>query len=241
MIAQLILSLWLASGQAADGSPRAEEQFHEGLKAYDAHAYARALTLFESAYAVSPLPEIQFDIAQTYRALGDCKKAVDHFDRFLSAVPSDDPLAERARSRRQELLACARGDATEARAESLPRALPVAETAVAAPEPSASIRIASVAPSRTVGTGRQVARVGCAGGAGATLAAGLAGAILELQAQSTQQTVALTSTWDSAAQRADERGKTLAETGTVLLISAGVLALGTAAACWIGWSGQHRD
>ena len=91
-------------------APDAEALFREGLKAYDAKQYARAIESFEAAHRLSPLPEILFDIAMARRALGDCPRAAEGFDAFIAAAPADDPLLARARARRAELDACANGD-----------------------------------------------------------------------------------------------------------------------------------
>jgi hypothetical protein len=259
VVVPLTIYVMLAGAQVLDVAPQtpsgdgsaerrvdqstAETLFHDGLKAYDAHAYPRALTFFEAAYALSPLPEIQFDIAQSYRALGACQQAVEHFDMFLSAVSADDPLAARARSRRQELLPCARPDRPAAKSEQVAEAPAPLAHHLELDAPMVSAHPVSVlsSPPQAAGGRRAIARAGCTAGIGATLAAGLAGGIFDLQAHSTQQTVALTTTWDAAAERADERGRTLAEVGTGLLISAAILAVGTAAVCWTGWSGRSAE
>ena len=102
-----------AAAPAAD----AEALFREGLKAYDAKQYARAIESFEAAHRLSPLPEILFDIAMARRALGDCPGAAEGFDAFIAAAPADDPLLARARARRAELEACAKGDGGGAAAQ----------------------------------------------------------------------------------------------------------------------------
>src|SRR5215831_2964538 len=66
--------------------PRTEEGqalFQEGVAAYDAHDYSRAIDRFRAAYRVANAPEILFDIGQAYRAMGDCRQAFDHFNAFM--------------------------------------------------------------------------------------------------------------------------------------------------------------
>ena len=111
MIAALASVLLLRGGRRPPpAAGDAEALFREGLKAYDAKQYARAIESFEAAHKLSPLPEILFDIAMARRALGDCPRAADGFDAFIAAAPADDPLLARARARRAELDACANGD-----------------------------------------------------------------------------------------------------------------------------------
>lgn len=230
-----------ATAHSSESSPAdAEQLFHEGLKAYDEHAYVRALRLFERAYVLSQLPEIQFDIAQAYRALGDCRKAEEHFDAFLNSVPPDDPLAARARSRRQQLSACAGEPAVADSAPTEPiasRTAPAVRLDLAVPDRVRG-HIPGLVVSEKPRSERTLSKLACAGAVGAAVAAGLAGGLFELQAKSTEESVALVETWDTAAQRADERGQTLAQTGEVLLLSAGILAAGAMAMCWVGWSGR---
>jgi outer membrane protein assembly factor BamD (BamD/ComL family) len=103
MISALAFLLYLAEATAAPAAGDAETLFREGLKAYDAKQYARAIESFEAAHRLSPLPEILFDIAMARRARGDCQRAVEGFDAFIAAAPADDPLLARARARRAEL------------------------------------------------------------------------------------------------------------------------------------------
>src|SRR4029079_3589823 len=95
-IGALVSVLLLAEGAAVPAADDAETLFREGLEAYDAKQYARAIEAFEAAHKVSPLPEIQYDIAMARRAIGDCRGAADGFDAFIAAASPEDPLLSRA-------------------------------------------------------------------------------------------------------------------------------------------------
>jgi hypothetical protein len=90
-----------------EARPSGEELFRRGVSAYDAHEYAAAIELFEKAYAADAEPAILFNIAQGYRALGDCSKAIEKIETFLNTVQPGDPLIARARAKKRELAACA--------------------------------------------------------------------------------------------------------------------------------------
>jgi tetratricopeptide (TPR) repeat protein len=213
--------------------------FREGLKAYDAKEYARAIESFEAAHKLSPLPEILFDIAMARRALGDCRGAVEGFDAFIAAAPADDPLLARARARRADLGACAStgadasGPSHTATADNLPPAPPL-------PAPKQGAALASTAPTMLIAPAPPPAsrsqehpwlRGACFASAGGTAALGVGALVFGLQVRSAQQEAETVRTWDDAAVRADERGRTYAQVATTLLISAGVTTAIAAASC----------
>jgi tetratricopeptide (TPR) repeat protein len=244
-LVQVVFTLGIIAGspETTPNEPRepmppqasAEALFHEGLKAYDAHDYGVALRLFQDAYSQSHEPEILFDIGQTFRALGNCKQAIAHFDAFIAAVPPDDPLLPRVRSRRANLLSCGQATAVsppQAPAEpidqlqpsltAVPQLRPPPERAVAA-----EIQLTPARPARDHGG----LRTACIASATGTLAFALAGSILGIEAYSTAQTVDLSTVWDQSAARADERGSTLGQIATTLFISAGAAAGVAAVTC----------
>ena len=118
MIGVLLGILLVAGGEPAE-APAAlpapeqgsisggEALFRRGVAAYDARDYQEAITLFNAAYSVSKAPEILFDIGQAYRALGDCRRALESFDAFMAAAPKGDPLLAKAEARQAELRSCA--------------------------------------------------------------------------------------------------------------------------------------
>lgn len=224
------------ANSAAPSPPSAEALFHEGLKAYDAHDYGVALKLFQDAYSNSHEPEILFDIGQTFRALGNCREAIAHFDAFIAAVPPDDPLLPRVRSRRADLLPC--GEAATAvpvptPVEGSPPSLQAIPQLQVPPERAVSAEI-QLTPARPVHD-RGGLRTACIGSAAGTLVLALAGGVLGIEAYSTAQTVELSTVWDQTAATADERGRTLGQIATTLFISAGATAAVAAVTCSLGW------
>jgi tetratricopeptide (TPR) repeat protein len=238
LIAALATLLLLAEGApapdapAAPDAPDAEALFREGLKAYDAKAYARAIDAFEAAHKLSPLPEILFDIAMAHRALGDCRRAADAFDGFIAAAPADDPLLTRARARRAELGGCGAADqrAVKASVAALDALSPALrpKTPGAAEPPILTVPTAAPAPPSRRGTWLRNTCFASIGGA-AVLGAG--GLVFGLQARAAEQEAEAAVVWDFPAMRADERGRTYGEVASILLISAGVTTAIATASC----------
>jgi tetratricopeptide (TPR) repeat protein len=242
-------------GSAAQSQPAAEALFHAGLKAYDAHDYSVALKLFQDAYSQSHEPEILFDIGQTFRALGNCQEAIAHFDAFIAAVPSDDPLLPRVRGRRAELLPCGPAaaipsvgasqvpaDRASPASEDRARVAPLARSPSslqAVPPLQAPRERAIAVEARLTAVGpvhdRSALRTACIGSATGSVALALVGGVFGLEAYSTAQAVQLTTTWDQSATQADERGRTLGQIATTLFISAGAVAAVAAVTCSLGW------
>jgi tetratricopeptide (TPR) repeat protein len=223
---------------AAPAAGDAEALFREGLKAYDAKEYARAIESFEAAHKLSPLPEILFDIAMARRALGDCRGAADGFDAFIAAAPADDPLLARARARRAELGSCASAAADGSGSSQVAAAdKPPPVPSLAAPTPRATlastapILIATAPEPASRGQERPWLRGTCFASAGGTAALGVGALVFGLQARSAQQEAEAVDIWDDAALRADERGRTYARVASTLAISAGVTTAIAAASC----------
>jgi hypothetical protein len=98
----LAVSLALLAPAARAVEPRADaattrmrEQFREGVKAYDAKDYQRALDDFRAAYAAKPSPIIKQNIALCLRALGHDVEAVDTLQSML--VEGGDALKPKSR------------------------------------------------------------------------------------------------------------------------------------------------
>jgi len=86
--------------KSVDPNPKAVEarrHFQQGREFLEANAYSDAITEFETALALMPLPELLFNIAQAYRLKGDAKHALQMYTRFVEVVP-DGPVAEEARA-----------------------------------------------------------------------------------------------------------------------------------------------
>jgi hypothetical protein len=240
LIAPLLAALFLVGATA--GAPpvranvEAERLFQEGLKAYDAREFDRAIEAFEAAHRLSALPEILFDIGMAHRALGDCPRAVRSFDAFIKAVPADDPLLPRARERRAELAPCpaASSEGPSPRELGNPpdgSTMPPITTAPALVTPAATPAAVLVAPQITAAVSSPrngLWRDACGVSVGGTAVLTASGLILGWQARSAQQDTSTVSVWNDAAARADERGRTYGDVATGLLVAAGAAALLTA-------------
>jgi tetratricopeptide (TPR) repeat protein len=230
MIAALISVAVLAQVAATPAMPanaEAETLFKQGLQAYDAREFARAIELFEAAHALEPLPEILFDIGMAHKALGDCQHAAASFDRFISAVPPADPLLPRARARRAELGACR----SEASNESSPRAPnPTPALVLTSPPPPPASAAVTITAAPPAASGPRLREACVASVAGAALL-GAGGMVFGLKARSAEQEVENIKEWDDAAARADERGRTYGQAATWLLVSAGVTSMVAITTC----------
>jgi tetratricopeptide (TPR) repeat protein len=232
VIAALASVLLLAEAAAgAAPAPDAEALFREGLKAYDAKQYARAIESFEAAHKLSPLPEILFDIAMARRALGDCPRAAASFDAFIDAAPADDPLLARARIRRAELDACAKGDGGGAAAQAVAGAAPPPLPAPNRSSPAAPALLIGSAPAPSPRPERLWLRNTCYASVGSTAVLGIGGLVFAWQARSAQQDAEAFASWNEDAVRVDERGQTFALVASTLLISAGVTTAIAVASC----------
>lgn len=83
-----------------DTNPKAVEarrHFKQGREFLDANAYSEAISEFETAFSLVPLPELLFDIAQAYRLKGDAKHALQMYTRFIEVIP-DGTIADEARA-----------------------------------------------------------------------------------------------------------------------------------------------
>jgi hypothetical protein len=246
LIAAFLGALFLV-GVTAEAPPErtsgeAERLFQEGLKAYDAREFARAIEAFEAAHRLSPLPEILFDIGMAHRALGDCQRAVKSFDAFIRAVPADHLLLPKAHKRRAELAPCSTGLSGPASAGT--PGSPLAQssvlpttTAPVSPTPSPTPAAVLVAPRVTAGAAssprHNLWRDACGVSLGSTAVLTAAGLIFGWQARSAQRETETVSVWNDAAGRADERGRAYGDVATSLLLSAGVAALVTATTCLV--------
>lgn len=76
-----------ASAFADEASAR--RQYEAGERAYNLGDFDKAIGLFKSAYEEWPQPAFLFNIAQTYRQMGDCKQALFFYKRFLSLKQQD--------------------------------------------------------------------------------------------------------------------------------------------------------
>jgi tetratricopeptide (TPR) repeat protein len=85
----LLLIFADVAAQEAPPAPadRAMALSDEGLAAFRQRRYDDAIAAFAASYALSPLPALTFDIAQSYRLKGDCANALEHYRRYLNEAP----------------------------------------------------------------------------------------------------------------------------------------------------------
>jgi hypothetical protein len=124
------------------GPEPAAELFRKGLAEYDARRYRNAIEIFSRVYDETHSPALLFNIAQAWRLLGECSKAVAGYEEFVSADPTS-PDVDRARDWLGKLRPCPEAGATAA---DVPETSARAATSQAA---SASASVASL-PGQTI-------------------------------------------------------------------------------------------
>lgn len=87
-----------AFAAAESEEERAERIFEEATKQYNLGKFQSALTGYQKAYDLLPLPAFLFNIGQCYRNLGDYDRAIFSFEIYLKE------LKEPAARRRIEVL-----------------------------------------------------------------------------------------------------------------------------------------
>jgi hypothetical protein len=79
------------SALAQDDTAQAKAHYAKGKEHFAAGRYEEAAREFKKAYLIKRIPGILFNIAQTYRKLGDNKMAIHFFEKFLQEAPANDP------------------------------------------------------------------------------------------------------------------------------------------------------
>ena len=84
-----VFPLWLALGQQTDKDvEKAKKLFTAATVYYNDKDYEKALSGYQDAYKVAPLPVILFNIAQCNRFLGHTQEAIDGYQKFLRDDPA---------------------------------------------------------------------------------------------------------------------------------------------------------
>ena len=83
------LTVALLSSTAFADEATARKKYDAGERAYNLGEFDKAVNLFKEAYADWPEPAFLFNIAQTYRQVGDCKQALFFYKRYLALKQSD--------------------------------------------------------------------------------------------------------------------------------------------------------
>jgi hypothetical protein len=87
--AAVILSVVCSAAIAFADESSARKLFDDGERAYNLGEFDKAVSLFKQAYEAWPEPAFLFNVAQTYRQMGDCKQAVFFYKRFLALKEQD--------------------------------------------------------------------------------------------------------------------------------------------------------
>jgi tetratricopeptide (TPR) repeat protein len=88
LIATLLLGLGgVGRAQSSSVEKRAKVHFDRGQSYFEQNQYDRAMSEFEAAYKLKPIPLILFDIGNVARVAGKNDKAIDYFKRYLAVAP----------------------------------------------------------------------------------------------------------------------------------------------------------
>jgi hypothetical protein len=99
----LVVGTVRAQGKASpEARAEARKHFNEGKKHHEAARYREAIAEFQLAHDLAPSPKVLFNIAQSYRLLGDKRNARAYYEQFL-AQESVGQAADEARSHLEEL------------------------------------------------------------------------------------------------------------------------------------------
>ena len=69
-------------------SAKADALFVKGQASYNEGKYQAAISQFKQAYELVKDPVYLFNIAQSYRKVGDCTAAYEHYTQYLDAAPN---------------------------------------------------------------------------------------------------------------------------------------------------------
>jgi tetratricopeptide (TPR) repeat protein len=97
----VLLGLWAVPAAAAEitdeAKAQAREKFTQGNQAYERGEFREALTAFDAAYKLAPLPGFLFNVAQCHRQLGAYERAAFFYRRYLSLSekePANAPMVK---------------------------------------------------------------------------------------------------------------------------------------------------
>lgn len=84
-------------------SEQARSHFKAGRALYSLGYYKEAVAELTRAYELVPLPELLFNVALSYRRLGEIDKALAALDQFIDKNPADASQLKEAKRQRKEL------------------------------------------------------------------------------------------------------------------------------------------
>jgi tetratricopeptide (TPR) repeat protein len=136
----VIAILLVLEGPTTSSRDEARQHFNAGRELQTAGKYDQAIAEYEDAYRLAPLPELLFNMAQAYRLKGDRKRAIELYERYVTAVPegsTSDEALEHIRTLKLEI------EVQEAR-EASRRALEQSETIRKREEAQAAARLRAI-------------------------------------------------------------------------------------------------
>jgi len=93
----VIIMLVAIGGNAyADARTDARKYFTRGMQAIRKGAYVEGADLLLKAYQIKPHPNVLYNVAKAYVAVGDLVGAIEYFEKYLKLVPTDSLKVKRA-------------------------------------------------------------------------------------------------------------------------------------------------
>lgn len=90
----IMLAAGAASAQGDSDVDRARFHFMAGRAYYDDARYPDAAREFEEAYRLTEHPDVLYNLGLTYERMGRARDAIDHYRRYLEAVPEAPEAAQ---------------------------------------------------------------------------------------------------------------------------------------------------
>jgi hypothetical protein len=91
------------AGAPATPAEVGHAHFDQGVQEYNLGHFTEAIAEFEKAYRADPTPIMLFNIAQSYRQLGNRERALFFYRRYLEQAPPDAPNRSEVEQRTKEL------------------------------------------------------------------------------------------------------------------------------------------
>lgn len=107
----LILALTVAAPASAWAKPdksnlkQADTLLREANAHYAAQRYDQAITAYSKAHALTDAAGFLYNIAQSYRLAGNCRKAIEYYEQFLADAP-DTPIRAKVEGFVTEMWRC---------------------------------------------------------------------------------------------------------------------------------------
>ena len=91
------------SAQELQEQEEVERLSAAGVAAYKAKEYSKAVGLFQQALAIQPVPNLLYNIARACELMGDERKAVFYYTKFIRSDGVSDAARDKARGRLSDL------------------------------------------------------------------------------------------------------------------------------------------